>query len=616
MKLASFNLYNYAKPGNYWYERKERNTFTPEQWQQKKQWVRTQLSNMNADVIGFQEVFSVKDLQQLTYESGYVYFETVAAPGRDIEDTAILTQPVIAIASRLPIKSASTITIAPEIKQALLLGDHFAFSRSPIHTIVETAEFGEVHVYVAHLKSKRPLFDDRLYSDDESWGFRVADVMQKLSRGHIASLLQPAALYHDACKRLLNNPNLPIIILGDLNDDESSTPFAALTMQQRLYEIGQQDMSQWPESVKGLPYSFRLYDSFTLAPPSFISPVLSRQSFAKQADAQLHSTHSTSTPTNNIRPYTYVYKGKDIVLDYALVSNSFNKKNPHHLGYVAAFNVLNGHLKSDEIANPLQSDHGQAVITLKPKNTPLAPMPDVPSNELNRITRKEFIELAGGTYHSDEKYDHWGQDDKWRHFWSFFFDNDRGYIKSVYGAVPVELLLQKQRHSIEHIIPQAFLNTYLKNKNAPKKMRYGAGVNPLNFIPAERSLNSSRSSFPFDFDGDEVKRPFRISLNPDAYLTTGLDAGNEWVIPSRSRGDIARAILYMLITYGIDELYNNHLETLIHWAKIDAPSDWEIAYNQWVYNRLNIHNPFIDSKENILALLSNTELMSSIILRV
>ncbi len=596
MKLASFNLYNYAEPGNYWYERKERNTFTQAQWQQKKNWVTTQLRNMDADVVGFQEVFSVTDLQQLTRELGYIYFETVADPQRDAADAAIFNQPIVAMASRLPIKSVSTVNIDADVKQSLPLDDPFAFSRPPIHAVIETADLGDVHVYVAHLKSKRPILDDRLYADEEPWDFRVADVMQKLSRGHIASLLQrgteATALYHDANKRLTQNPELPIVMLGDLNDDASSTPFNALTMQRRIYEIGQQDISQWPDYVKGLPYSFRLYDSFELAPLTFA----------------LHST-------TNVRPYTYLYKGKETVLDYALVSNGLNKKNPDHIGYVAAFNVLNGHLNNDGIANTLQSDHGQVVITLRAKNTPLAPMPDMPSNELSQISRQEFIELAGGTYHSTEKYDHWGQDDKWRQFWSFFFDSDRGYIKSVYGAIPIEVLLQKKRHSIEHIIPQAFLKTYLRKKNAPKHMRYGAGVNPLNFIPAERTLNSSRSSFPFDFDGDEVKRPFRISLNPDAYLTTGLDAENEWVIPSRSRGDIARAILYMLISYGIDELYNNHLETLIHWAKIDAPSDWEIAYNQWVYNRLNIHNPFIDSKDNILALLSNTELMNSIILK-
>jgi endonuclease I len=84
------------------------------------------------------------------------------------------------------------------------------------------------------------------------------------------------------------------------------------------------------------------------------------------------------------------------------------------------------------------------------------------------------------------------------------------------------------------------------------------------------------------------------------------------VIPSSNRGDIARAILYMLLVYEIDELYNQHVDTLVHWAKLDSPSAWEIAYNNWVYARMGIRNPFIDTPENALQLLSKHDLMHTI----
>ena len=110
-------------------------------------------------------------------------------------------------------------------------------------------------------------------------------------------------------------------------------------------------------------------------------------------------------------------------------------------------------------------------------------------------------------------------------------------------------------------------------------------------------------------------RPFNLDLNPELFERTGFDADNEWVIPSRNRGDVARAILYMLLVYGIDELYQRHIDTLVHWAKVDSPSAWELAYNQWVYDRLGIRNPLIDTPDKCLPLLNNRHLMHAMLLK-
>ena len=161
--------------------------------------------------------------------------------------------------------------------------------------------------------------------------------------------------------------------------------------------------------------------------------------------------------------------------------------------------------------------------------------------------------------------------------------------------------MQKKRHTIEHIVPRSFLQEYLLSQRIPRNVRFGADTNPLNWIPADRTLNSRRSSFQFDFNDDKVVRPKEIHLNPEAYHATGIDSDEEWVVPKRSRGDIARAILYMLLVYEIDELYVDHIKTLVHWAKTDAPADWELAYNDWVYKEHRIRNPLISdpSSENI-----------------
>ena len=224
-----------------------------------------------------------------------------------------------------------------------------------------------------------------------------------------------------------------------------------------------------------------------------------------------------------------------------------------------------------------------------------------------------FIQEAGGVYQSRMNYRQFKSNDKWEHFWSFFFDTNHGWVKSVYGSIPVDTLVQKKRHTIEHIVPRSFLQEYMINQRIPRNIRFGADTNPLNWVPADRTLNSQRSSFQFDFNDDKVVRPRQIYLNPEAYSSTGMDNDEEWVVPTRSRGDIARAILYMLLVYEIDELYVDHITTLSHWAKADVPADWEIAYNQWVFEQHGIQNPLISGAKDGKQWLDNEKLLDSLL---
>ena len=160
-------------------------------------------------------------------------------------------------------------------------------------------------------------------------------------------------------------------------------------------------------------------------------------------------------------------------------------------------------------------------------------------------------------------------------------------------------------------MPRSFLSDDLTAKAVPTPVRRGATVNPFNFIAAERDLNSKRSSFPFDFQDDKVRRPYRIPLNPEAYRSTGLDHENEWVVPPHSRGDIARAILYMVLTYQIRELDNVHLDQLRHRAKIDPAALWALDFNVWVAAKHGISNPLIAPPAQAPRWLDDDALMDS-----
>lgn len=206
------------------------------------------------------------------------------------------------------------------------------------------------------------------------------------------------------------------------------------------------------------------------------------------------------------------------------------------------------------------------------------------------LSRTDFIQQAGGVFTAEMGYHDWAGAEKWDNFWAFFSDTQHQWVPSLYGEIPISTLRKHRRHSIEHIIPRSTLEDIL---GADTLHFNGASTNPFNMAPSDRFLNKTRSSFPFDLEGDRVDSPFDIYLNPKAKGTTGLDADDEWVVPHRSRGDIARSVLYMTVIYDLDELYQVHLTTLLRWAQQDQPMAWEKSYNQWVQDKFEICNPLI-----------------------
>ncbi len=591
MRFATFNLFQFVAPGYYWYEREPRNTYSPAEWAQKLAWISQRLQEMDADVVGFQEVFSNAELQTLCAAAGYPHYATVDSSGTLPDASDVYVKSIVALASRHPLENIRTVDTHPDVRHELALADSFHFSRLPVCAEVQAPGIGAVTVYVAHLKSKRASALDFTYGANVAWEERSRDTLLRLSRANIASLLQRGAeatlLYHSISRDLTQQLQQPVVVLGDLNDDQHSTPLAALTMQDRIYSIGGVERQDWPEGVSASLHAYRLNDTFRIAPNM-------RQS---------------------ARPFTHIHHGNGNCIDHILVSNALNPENPSAVAEVLDYRVWNGHLDEDGVHNRLQSDHGQVCIDLipthDPQNQPRPGKPLLSKESYKLATRQDFIDLAGGVFQSSKHYQQWSSNDKWEQFWAFFFDTAHGWVTSIYGSMPVSELYQKQNHSIEHIIPREFLDRYLALKHLPRHVRYGATVNPFNFAPSERGLNAKRSNFAFDFEGDKIVRPLNLELHTETFDHTGFDADHEWVIPSRNRGDIARALLYMLLVYGIDELYTRHIDTLVHWAKVDAPSSWEIAYNHWVHTRIGIRNPLIDTPDKALLLLNNRELMHS-----
>ncbi|AOR25153.1 endonuclease [Clostridium taeniosporum] len=240
------------------------------------------------------------------------------------------------------------------------------------------------------------------------------------------------------------------------------------------------------------------------------------------------------------------------------------------------------------------------------------------------MKREEFIEIAGGIFENNSYYKKWGASEKRENFWDFFKLNDDRfpYIKSVYAGIEIDELLSKKLHSIEHIFPKGQMKEYLKSKNIKDTIIKGATTNPLNFAPAHREINSYRGHLPFDieyeeFDGKinaKIIRKVRLQFEPN-YNYWGRDHEDEWLVPPISRGNVARAMLYMCLIYNIKELYQEHINVYKNWCKIDPPNAVEIEYNKWVHEKHGINNPFITTDyNNMINLLNDEELLNSILL--
>jgi hypothetical protein len=128
--LATFNLYQWAAPGTFWYRRDTANTNDPkEHWIPKRAFLAEMLVEMNADVIGFQEVFSHEDLESFLRDHGYPWFRIITQATRREDDPDVFASPTVAIASRFEIRSVGAVGPRPEIEPENLLASDFDYRR-------------------------------------------------------------------------------------------------------------------------------------------------------------------------------------------------------------------------------------------------------------------------------------------------------------------------------------------------------------------------------------------------------------------------------------------------------------------------------------------------------
>jgi endonuclease/exonuclease/phosphatase family metal-dependent hydrolase len=318
--------------------------YSEDEYAAKVQWIGERLREMNADIIGFQEVWQVNALIDCFKAVGLEHDYDIV--GRDAVDQFHVQ---VAFAVRkgwlrgsetwhedFP-QNARFIKRRSERSTYDMEVEIDNFSRPPLEIRVKPKRRGapEMSLFCVHLKSKRPIELDAsekrlLPSEGEvALGSALATIRRSAEAAALRLLLND---------RMLGNDD-PFVVLGDLNDDYLSVSTTIVT---------------------GDP-SYKLYES---------NRVGARES--KSGDLGLYSTQILKEyrSLRNVH-YTHVYKNKLEVLDHILVSEQFYDHSPKRIWAFRDTTYWNDHL-DDRAMSDVTTDHGIVMTEFDYK--PLADM--------------------------------------------------------------------------------------------------------------------------------------------------------------------------------------------------------------------------------------------------
>ena len=153
IKIGTFNVLNLARPGEVYYE--DTPPYSSAEFEKKVGWIAGQLNRMDADLVGFQEVFHEEALRTACRLSdAFDDTSTIVAPGADG-----ISGPRLGLATRLTVAEPPT-TICEFPAGLDVVADGVAlpvgrFSRPILRTrvVLDPATGTTTTVFVAHLKS-------------------------------------------------------------------------------------------------------------------------------------------------------------------------------------------------------------------------------------------------------------------------------------------------------------------------------------------------------------------------------------------------------------------------------------------------------------------------------
>lgn len=393
--IASFNVKNLIGPDKEYYQFQ---TYTPEEYAWKRDWMADQLMTLNADIVGFQEIFEEDALRDVVEETNAradalnadtipdksksyarkAIFRKLAVNG--YHDAALAFAPNAADDGVPGERRPGVATLSrngfvgePEIIQDLaepvtipfhalrgLEGDtgHYAISRLSRPILKTRIPVGSltITVFNCHLKSKlgeyiRPDGADFAPEEDLTHYDALGRAMGSL-RAALRRMAEAWVLRREVVRELRKGH--PVIVLGDFNDGEHAVSSEIIT--------GETPFKN---------YSWMLRHDAKSRDDRY-SETENMQISSTIEHLRLHSAEKLFV-RRSLRDmvYTSVFGGSFESIDQIYLSHHFHPDNDIALGELVYFTVLNDHLTDgsheDAPYNKLASDHGQimAHISLK-----------------------------------------------------------------------------------------------------------------------------------------------------------------------------------------------------------------------------------------------------------
>ncbi|MBO9475352.1 endonuclease/exonuclease/phosphatase family protein [Shimia sp. R10_1] len=392
--IASFNVKNLIGPDQEYYTFQ---SYTPEEYAWKEDWTASQIFSMDADIIGFQEIFEANALRDVVAEAdrigatsneavipdhskryhrkaifrklGYTPYGTeglFVAPNVNDTGEPGHRRPGVAILSRFGFAEPPEVIqeLAEPIKipfSALGGGEagHFTLTRTSRPILKARIPVGDqiITVFNCHLKSKLGEF----VRDPETGAAAEADLTtyDPLGRamGAIRASLRRMAEAWVLRRAIVAELNLgrPVMVLGDFNDGEHAVS---------------------SEIISG-EVPFRNYSWMLRHDAKHANDRYSRDEndAIQEAVGAVRLTSAEALFTRkSLRDmvYTTAFGGVYESIDQIYLSRHFHPDNAARLGDMEYFSVFNDHLTDGSHAeapyNKLASDHGQIMAHMRLKD--------------------------------------------------------------------------------------------------------------------------------------------------------------------------------------------------------------------------------------------------------
>ena len=222
IRLATFNVRNLVLPEIAYYD--DLPAYTQEEYQAKTTWIAQRIDLCDADIIGFQEIFSKKALSDVMAKTQRYRHATLIC--FDQNNPPAILKPQVALLTRFPLAgSPQTHRNFPkkfQITLPITVTVINQFSRPVLEAPVLLPNGQILNIYVVHLKSKRPDFI-RFTAKPDPYQYGLAALRSLMRRA--ADALGVRTLVSE----FRQDNALPVAILGDFNDFSQAVSTCIIT---------------------------------------------------------------------------------------------------------------------------------------------------------------------------------------------------------------------------------------------------------------------------------------------------------------------------------------------------------------------------------------------------